>query len=98
MDGKKVEFDADKVKMVGLQRATLLNCLSNNWEQAAEDNNAELTVTEEKGFRNVLIQAKGKVPKGGYKSVELTYRMSDNMMTRMVLEEAIVIINTYEMK
>lgn len=98
MDGKKVEFDADKVKMVGLQRATLLNCLSNNWEQAAEDNNAELTVTEEKGFRNVLIQAKGKVPKGGYKSVELTYRMSDNMMTRMVLEEAIGIINTYEMK
>lgn len=98
MDGKKVEFDADKVKMVGLQRSTLLNCLSNNWEQAAEDNNAELTMTEENGFRNILIQAKGKVPKGGYKSVELTYRMSDNVMTRMVLEEAIGIINTYEMK
>ena len=27
MDGKKVELDAEKVKMVGLQRSTLLNCL-----------------------------------------------------------------------
>ena len=49
MDGKKAELDAEKVKMVGLQRATLLNCLSGNWEQAAEDNNADLTVTEGKG-------------------------------------------------
>ena len=28
MDGKKADIDADKVKMVGLQRSTLLNCLS----------------------------------------------------------------------
>ena len=96
MDGKKVELDAEKVKMVGLQRSTLLNCLSGNWEQAAADNNAELTVTEEKGLKNISIVAKGKVPKGGYKSVELTYRVSDNAMVKMVLEEAIGIINTYE--
>ena len=98
MDGKKVEFDAEKVKMVGLQRATLLNCLSGNWEQAATDNNAELTINEEKGLKTISIIAKGKVPKGGYKSVELTYRLSDGMMTKMILEEAIGIINTYEMK
>ena len=96
MDGKKVELDAEKVKMVGLQRSTLLNCLSGNWEQAAADNNAELTVTEEKGLKNISIVAKGKVPKGGYKSVELTYRVSDNTLVKMVLEEAIGIINTYE--
>lgn len=96
MDGKKVELDAEKVKMVGLQRSTLLNCLSGNWEQAAADNNAELTVTEEKGLKNISIVAKGKVPKGGYKSVELTYRVSDNTLIKMVLEEAIGIINTYE--
>lgn len=98
MEGKKVEFDAEKVKMVGLQRATLLNCLSGNWEQAATDNNAELTINEEKGLKTISIIAKGKVPKGGYKSVELTYRLSDGMMTKMILEEAIGIINTYEMK
>ncbi len=98
MDGKKADLDANKVKMVGLQRSTLLNCLSGNWEQAAEDNNADLTVTEDKGFRNVLIKAKGKVPRGGYSSVELTYRLSDGMMIKMVLEEAIGTINTYEIK
>ena len=98
MDGKKAELDANKVKMVGLQRSTLLNCLSGNWEQAAIDNNAETTITEEKGMKIVSINAKGKVPKGGYRSVTLTYRMSDNGMVKMVLEEAAGIINTYEIK
>ena len=98
LDGKKAEIDAEKVKMVKLQRSTLLNCLSGNWEQAATDNNAETTITESNGLRNIVIQAKGKVPKGGYKSVELTYRMADNVLTKMVLEEAIGIINTYEIK
>ena len=98
LDGKKANLDAEKVKMVKLQRSTLLNCLSGNWEQAAIDNNADLTMTEEKGLRNIVIKARGKVPRGGYNSVELTYRMSGGVMTKMVLEEAIGIINTYEMK
>ena len=98
MDGKKANLDAEKVKTVQLQRATLLNCLSGNWEKAAEDNNADLSVSEKGGFRNVSIKAKGKVPKGGYSSVEITYRMADNTLTKMVLEEAIGIINTYEIK
>lgn len=98
MDGKKADLDSEKVKMVKLQRATLLNCLSGNWEQAAIDNNADLTVTEDKGERNVLIKAKGKVPKGGYSAVEITYRLSDGMMTHMMLEEAIGIQNFYDIK
>ena len=98
MDGKKANLDANKVKMVGLQRSTLLNCLNGNWEQAAVDNNAELTVTEEKGIKTVSIVANGKVPKGGYKSVVLTYRLSDGKITKMVLEEAIGTINTYNME
>ncbi len=96
MDGKKAELDAEKVKLVKLQRSTLLNCLSGNWEQAATDNNAELEVTESKGLKTVAITAKGKVPKGGYRSVVLTYRISDGAMVKMVLEEAIGIVNTYE--
>ena len=98
MDGKKAELDSEKVKMVQLQRSTLLNCLSGNWEQAAEDNNADLTVTEKNGLKTVSIVARGKVPRGGYNSVELTYRLSDGMMTKMVLVEAIGIQNTYEIK
>lgn len=98
LDGKRAEIDATKVKMVKLQRATLLNCLSGNWEQAAIDNNAEATVTEEGGYSHILIKAKGRVPRGGYSSVELTYRMSDHILTRMVLEETNGVVNTYEMK
>ncbi len=98
LDGKKAELDAEKVKMVKLQRATLLNCLSGNWEQAAIDNNAETSITEDKSTRIISINSKGKVPKGGYKSVELTYRVSDGVLTKMILEEAVGIINTYEIK
>ena len=98
LDGKKAELDAEKVKMVKLQRATLLNCLSGNWAQAAIDNNAETTITEEKGLKTITINAKGKVPKGGYKSMVLTYRLSDGGVIKMVLEEAIGVINTYEIK
>ena len=98
MDGKKAELDSEKVKMVQLQRATLLNCLSGKWEQAAADNNADLIITENNGLKTVSIVARGKVPRDGYSSVELNYRLSDGAMTKMVLEEAIGIINTYEIK
>ena len=96
MDGKKAELDAEKVKKVKLQRATLLNCLSGNWEQAAIDNEAETTITEKDGLKTIIIQT--NVPKSGYKLVELTYRLSDGTLTHMVLEETIGVINTYELK
>lgn len=98
MDGKKAELNAEKVPMVKLQRATLLNCLSGNWKKAAADNNAETTVTEAKGLRTILLTVKGKVPRGGYSSVELTYRLSDHKLTKMILEEPIGTVNTYEIK
>lgn len=97
LNGKKADLDADKVKMVNLQRTTLLNCISGNWEQAAIDNNADTEVTEKDGFRNVVITPRGKVPRGGYSSVDLTYRIKDNALVKMVLEESIGIVNTYVM-
>ena len=97
LDGKKAELDANKVKMVRLQRSTLLNCLTGNWEQAAEENNAEVVTTEEDGLKTITITNKGKVPRGGYASVILTYRMSDETLVKMVLEEAVGAINTYEL-
>ena len=98
LNGKKAELDASKVKLVKLQRATLLNCLAGHWEQAAVDNNADTTVDEADGFRHVFIKAKGKVPRGGYNSVDLIYRLSDGALVKMVLEEAVGVINTYEIK
>lgn len=96
--GKSGELDANKVPMVALQRSTLLNCLSGNWKQAAEDNNATTTVTEKTGFRTVKITAAGIIPRGGYKSVTLTYRIKDGRVSRLILEEPAGIENTYEMR
>ncbi len=98
LNGSNITLDAEKKEKVKLQRATLLNCLSNNWEQAAADNEADLSITEKDGLRHVLIKTKGKVPKSGYTCVELTYRINDGKLTKMMLEEAIGIINTYELK
>lgn len=98
LDGKKAELDAEKVKLVRLQRSTLLNCLSGNWEQAAVDNNAEIETVEENGMKTITLTAKGKIPRGGYASVVLTYRVTDGILIKMILEEAVGAINTYEMK
>lgn len=97
LDGKKAELNAEKVKMVRLQRSTLLNCLSGNWEQAATDNNAEVTCTEKDGIKTITLTAKGKVPRGGYASVVLSY-LNDGTLVKMILEEAVGAINTYELK
>lgn len=96
LDGKKAELNAEKVKIVKLQRSTLLNCLSGNWEQAALDNNAEVTTDEADGFTTITLNAKGKIPRGGYSSVVLKYG-TDGTLVKMVLEEAVGAINTYEM-
>lgn len=98
LDGKKVVLDANKVNQVQLQRTTLLNGLAGNYEQVAADNNAEMQVKKEGNLKTVTITAKGKVPRGGYVSMILTYRISDGTMVRMVLEESAGTINTYELK
>lgn len=96
--GKKATVDSDKVPMTKLQRATLLNCLNGNWEQAAKDNNAKSTVNEKLGFRTVEIASDKVVPRGGYKSLSITYRIKDGKVTRLVLEDAVGIEDTYEMQ
>ena len=97
LNGKKGEVDANKVKSVGLQRTTLLNCLAGNWEEAAKANNAKSEVSDGKGTRTITLKANGRVPRGGYASVELIYRTKDGKLTKMVLEEAAGIVNTYEL-
>ena len=96
--GKKAELDAEKVPMIKLQRATLLNCLAGNWEQAAKENNAKATSSDKLGFRTVNIVSEKVVPRGGYKSVSITYRIKDGLVTRLALEDAVGIEDTYEMQ
>ena len=98
LDGKKTELDASKAKLVQLQRSTLLNGLRGNYQQVATDNNAELSVANEGKIKTVTITAKGRVPRGGYSSMVLSYRVSDGTLVRMTLEESAGAINTYELK
>ena len=51
-----------------------------------------------KGTRTVTLTATGKVKRGGYASVVLTYRSKDGKLLKMVLEEASGIVNTYEIR
>ena len=96
LNGKKSEVNAEKVKSVELQRSTLLNCLAGKWQEAAKTNNAESTVAINKGSHTVTLTAKGKVQRGGYQSVMLTYRTSDSKLLKMVLVESTGIKDTYE--
>lgn len=96
--GKKAKLQADKVPMVALQRSTLLNCLKGDWEQAAEDNNATSSVSEKIGFRTVKLTAGGAVPRGGYRSITIQYRLKDSRITRLILEELAGVEYTYEIK
>lgn len=96
MDGKKNELDANKLNMVKLQRATLINCLSGYWEQVAEDNNAESTIKEKDGLCTIFLKVKEKAVIGGYSALELTYRIADGKLVKMMLEEATGTRNTYE--
>ena len=79
LNGKKGEVDANK----------------GNWEEAAKANNAKSEVSDGKGTRTITLKANGKVPRGGYASVALIYRTKDGKLTKMVLEEAAGIVNTY---
>lgn len=97
LHGRQAELNSDKIPQVKIQRSTLLNCLTGNWEKAAAENNAKATVTEKGGFRTVSIVAEKVVTRGGYKSVTLTYRISDGLLTKMVLEEIAGIEDTYEL-
>ena len=94
--GKKSEVNAEKVKSVELKRSTLLNCLAGKWQEAAKANNAESTVAVSKGKHTVTLTTKGKVQRGGYSSVELTYRTADSKLMKMVLVESTGIKDTYE--
>lgn len=96
MDGKKANMDANKLNMIKMKRAMLINCLAGNWEQVAEDNKAETSISEKDGFCTIFLKVKGKAVKSGYSSVELTYRIADGKLLKMVLEEAIGNKNTYE--
>ena len=64
----------------------------------AEDNNADASVVEKGGSRTVTLVSRKVGTRGGYKSVILTYRLKDGLVSRMVLEDKAGTENIYELK
>ena len=82
--GQQISVDTDKNARFKLLRNTLLNCIDGNCEQAAKDNDADLTVSEKNGVKTVQMKARKTAPRG-YSRIVMEY--VKGLPVRMLLEE-----------
>jgi outer membrane lipoprotein-sorting protein len=82
--GQQISVDTDKNARFRVLRNTLLNCIDGNYEQAAKDNDAELTVSDRNGVKTVVMKAR-KAAARGYSQILMEY--VKGLPVRMVLEE-----------
>ena len=82
--GQQISVDTDKNARFRTLRNTLLNCINGAYEQAAKDNDAELSVSEKNGKKTVSMTARKTAPRG-YSKIILEY--IKGLPVRMVLEE-----------
>lgn len=82
--GQQISIDTDKNARFRTLRNTLLNCITGSYEQAAKDNDAELSVSEKSGKKIVSMKARKAAPRG-YSQIVLEY--VKGLPVRMVLEE-----------
>ena len=82
--GQQISINTDKNPRFQTLRNTLLNCINGAYEQAAKDNDAELTVSEKNGKKTVSMKARKAAPRG-YSKIVLEY--IKGLPVRMVLEE-----------
>ena len=82
--GQNISINTDKNARFRVLRNTLLNCITGAYEQAARDNDAELSVSEKGGVKTVSMKARKAAPRG-YSKIILEY--IKGLPVRMVLEE-----------
>ena len=82
--GQQLSVDTEKNARFRLLRNTLLNCITGEYEQAAKENDAELSVSDKNGVRTVSMKAR-KAAARGYSRILLEY--VKGLPVRMVLEE-----------
>ena len=91
--GKAVTFDTAKNPRMRKMRNTLLDCITGNYEKAAEENDASLVVEQKGDVKTVSIMAKKKQPTG-YARIILDYNKK-GLPVRMVLDEFTGILTEY---
>ena len=83
--GQQISIDTDKNARFRTLRNTLLNCITGKYEQAAKDNDAELSVSEKNGIKTVSMKAR-KAAARGYSRIMMEYAKG-GLPVRMILEE-----------
>ena len=82
--GQQISIDTEKNLRFRTMRNTLLNCITGNCEQAAADNDADISTSEKGGVKTVEMTARKAAPRG-YSKIIMEYKK--DLPVRMVLEE-----------
>ena len=82
--GQQLSIDTSKNPRFRNLRNTLLNCIMGEYETAAADNDADLTVSEKDGVKTVTMKARKAAPRG-YSQIVMEYKK--DRPVRMVLDE-----------
>lgn len=83
--GTEVNLDTRTNAQAQKLSSTLLNCIKGNYQQVAEDNDGDLSVSEKGGVKTVTIKVRKPAPRG-YSGVTVKYR-KDGTPTEMTLDE-----------
>ena len=94
--GKVVTFDTTKNPRMRKMRNTLLNCITGNYEKAAQENDASLIVEQKGDVKTVTIMAKKQQPTG-YAHIIIDYNKK-GLPVRMALDEFTGILTEYSFK
>ena len=94
--GKANTFNTESNSLMKTLSGTLLGCISGHPAKVAKDYKADLKVSDSGKAYVVTITASKDSPKK-YSKIELSYRKTDCVLVKMVMEEAAGISNVYEM-
>lgn len=94
--GKAITFDTAKNPRMRKMRNTLLNCITGDYEKAAEENDAALVVEQKGDVKTVSMMARKPQPTG-YARITLDYNKK-GLPVRMVLDEFTGIETEYTFK
>ena len=94
--GKAITFDTAKNPRMRKMRNTLLNCITGDYEKAAEENDATLIVEQKGDVKTVSMMARKPQPTG-YARITLDYNKK-GLPVRMVLDEFAGIETEYTFK
>ena len=94
--GKEVVFDTTKNPRMRKMRNTLLNCITGEYEKAAEENDAVLAVEQKGDIKTVSMMARKQQPTG-YSRITMDYNKK-GLPVRMVLDEFTGVVTEYTFK